>query len=219
MLRLGAKESLNCVVRPFIVLATADNFLSFEGTPRTSRDASVELSVTDFPVSFYPLTAEANLLALARLTGALRWQDSAGQHHVKVALDESHPTLTLAIPADAAAPMLHLSAEALADGRILTLPPLAVEETYLTLWHLPGFGAHTIRFSMATASAPEDRTIEVQAEDAQEAAQLTLRNDHPAQEWGYVALDPFHPGFRYRLLGHGEWSPWLSPLDYLEVTL
>jgi hypothetical protein len=207
------------VVRPFIVLATAGNFLSIEGTPRTSRDATVELSAMDYPVSFYPLTAEANLLALARLTGELRWQASAGQHHIQVTVDGDHPSLTVAIPPDAVAPMLYLTAEALADGRTLALPPLALGETYLTLWHLPGFGAHTIRFTKAEGSAMGDRTIEVQAEDAEETALLTLRSDHPAQEWGYVVLNPFHPGFRYRLLADGVWSPLLSPLDHTEVTL
>ena len=163
-LRLSMKEPLVYEVRPFIVLATADTFIALEGVARTADSTVLELSVADYPVCFYPLMAEPNLLAIARFTGEIRWQDDKRQHRFLINLDGAHPLATVAIPQHAIAPTLHLTAEALDDGRTLGLPPLTAEDTYLTLWHLPGFGAHTIRFSAELTVAGADQLIEVQAE-------------------------------------------------------
>ena len=217
-LRLGLKEPLAYEVRPFIVLGTTDNFIALEGTPRSAVDQTLELSVADYPVCFWSLTAEPGLRALASVTGELQWQDGTARYHVPVTLDNQHASIALAVPKTAVAPALYLTANALTDSATLAFPPLGLDDTYLTLWHLPGFGAHTIRF-VAAQFAGGDVQLEAQPEDVPITTRLTLRSDHPAESWGYVALNPFHPGFRYRLLPHMDRSPILSPLEHQEVIL
>lgn len=221
-LRLGPKEAPSYTVQPFVVVVTATDFLSLEGNAWTGQGATVELSVADYPVTFYGITGEPALLALARLTGELQWQAGEQQHRVPVTLDEQQPEVTIAVPQSAVAPTLHLQATALTDGQTLPVLPLPVADGYVTRWHLPGFGAHTIRFIARQAPA-EPFTIEVQTEDAAEAittsSRLLVRSDQPTAQWGYVVLNPFRAGFRYRRLPADDWSPFLSPLEQTEITL
>lgn len=218
-LRLGAREALSYTIQPLVVIATDNDFLSLAGSARTAHGTTVELSPADYPVTFYEISGEPALLTLARLTGALHWQAEGRVYQAPISLDEQQPTINLAVPEGATQPTLHLTATAHGDGQ--TLPVLAppVTDGYVTRWHLPSFGAHTIRFTAAVAPAAPIR-LEVQSADATAPpadAPLILRPDQPTATWGYVALNPFCAGFRYRLLPDGDWTPLLSPLEQTEI--
>ena len=218
-LRLGAREALSYTIQPLVVIATDSDFLSLAGPARTANGTTVELSPADYPVTFYTISGEPALLTLARLTGVLHWQAEGRAYQTPVSLDEQQPTINLAVPQSATQPTLQLTATAHSDGRTLPVLPPPVTDGYVTRWHLPGFGAQTIRFTTAVAPAAPIR-LAVQPEDAAAmpaGTRLLLRADQPTVTWGYVVLNPFCAGFRYRLLPDGDWSPFLSPLEQTEV--
>lgn len=221
-LRLSAREALNYSIQPMIVLATDTDFLSLAGPTRSGTSTTVEVSVADYPVTFYEISGEPALLSIARLTGVLRWQVGEQVYQTPVSLDEQQPTVTLAVPQEATQPILDLTATAHSDGRTLPVQTPAVADGYITRWHLPGFGVHTIRFSAAGGTATPI-ALTVQVEEAAIAASarafLILRPDQPTVTWSYVVLNPFCAGFRYRQLPDGAWSPLLSPLEQTEIIL
>lgn len=218
-LRLGVREALSYTIQPLVVIATDADFLSLAGSPRPGTSTTVELSPADYPVTFYEISGEPALLTLARLTGALHWQAEGHAYQTPVSLDEQQPTINLAVPQGATRPMLQLTATAYSDGQTLPVLPPPVSDGYITRWHLPGFGAQTIRFTAAVAP-PAPILLEVQPADAAAppaGTRLILRADQPTVTWGYVVLNPFCAGFRYRLLPDGAWSPRHSPLEQTEI--
>ena len=220
-LRLGAREALSYTIQPLIVLATDSDFLSLTGPTRTETSTTAELSVADYPVTFHEISGEPALLTIARVTGILRWQVGEQIYQTPLSLDEQQPSVTLAVPQGATQLMLDLTATAYGDGRTLPVQAPPVTDGYITRWHLPGFGAHIIRFTAVMPSAPillAVQTAEVAAADAA-GATLILRPDQPTVTWGYVVLNPFCAGFRYRQLPDGAWSPLLSPLEQTEILL
>lgn len=217
-LRLGMRMALAYQCQPFIVLTTATDFRTLLADEQRSSATTVELSVADFPVTFYSLTAEPALLALAHLQGVLVWEEETGKQQVPFELSEQMPVATIAVPNAAAVPIVEATAHALTTEIALPLAPLPATDGYLTLWQLPTFGAHTIRFTVTTAP-PVPLAVAVETADGTAEVQLFLRADRPTIEWHYVALDPFHAGFRYRLSPDGQWSSMLSPLEHKEIRL
>lgn len=218
-LRLGAREALTYTIQPLVVIATDNDFLSLAGPARNGTSTIIELSPADYPVTFYAISGEPALLTLARVTGALHWQAAGREYQTPVSLDEQQPTINLAVPQDATGLQLALTATAYSDGRTLLVLAPPVSDGYITRWHLPGFGAQTICF---TAAVPPTAPIRLDVQPADPAAPpaaapLLLRPDQPSVTWGYVVLNPFCAGFRYRLLPDGDWSAFLSPLEQREI--
>ncbi|MEF2277374.1 hypothetical protein V3W47_03625 [Deinococcus sp. YIM 134068] len=218
-LRLSPGEVPAYEVRPYVLLTSVT-----AGSPRTrvltgpSRPGSgevLELGVADLPAHFIPVAAEAALLERAVLMGAVAWTEADGEHHVPIRLERGRAEVSVAVPLGVE-PTLCLRAEALSRGASLDLPTSDIERP-VTLWHLPGFGAHRVRFVAPTGTSA--LSVEVETEAGGLPTTLHLRRDRPEAEWSYVVDDPFRPGYRFRPLPDGAWSPYLSPLAVREVTL
>ncbi len=221
-LRLLPGEPLTYTARPYLLLSSLvgsrPTTRVLTGSPLTGTGETLELGAAELPAKFCPLAAEPALLERAVLTGTVTWTEGAGEHHVPVRLDRARPEVCVAVPTGAE-PALRLRAESVTGGAALDLPELDVGERLLTLWHLPGFGAQTVRFIWVPTGDAPGLDVEVESEAGGPHTRLHLRRDRPGAEWSYVVDDPFRPRYRFRVLPDGAWSPLLSPLDTREVTL
>ncbi len=221
-LRLAPGEPLTYTARPYLLLSSLAGSRPttrvLTGPPLTGTGETLELGVAELPAQFYPLAAEPALLERAVLTGTVVWTEGDGEHHVPVRLERARPEVCVAVPV-AAEPSLRLRAESPTGGAPLDLPALDVGERLVTLWHLPGFGAQTVRFVWVPTGDAPGLDVEVEPEAGGPPTHLHLRRDRPEAEWSYVVDDPFRPRYRSRVLPDGAWSPFLSPLDTREVTL
>lgn len=221
-LRLSPGESLTYETRPYLLLSSVvgagPRTRVLTGPPLAGTGGTLELGVADLPAHFYPLAAEPALLERAVLTGAVAWTEGAEEHRVPVRLERSRPEVCVAVPTGAE-PSLRLRAESLTGGGTLELPALDVSERSITLWHLPGFGAQTVRFVWRPTGTAPGLDLEVEPEAGGPPTRLHLRRDRPGAEWSYVVDDPFRPRYRFRVLPDGAWAAYVSPLDTREVTL
>jgi hypothetical protein len=218
--RLAFGEDIRYTAQPYLLwtsrLNGAEQVTEGRGLERSCEGGQLDLSVSDFPVEFRRLSAEAALLAVAKIEGHAVWGIAPQTHRVAVHLDRNQPEVCLALPTGK---KLNWQLRAVSPDGLQDLGIDVFEsETSLSLWHVPGVGAHTVRFTCDTF---EDQIagigVEIQTQTGSPNETIHLRRGRNEVDWGCVVDDPFNGKFRYRVLPDGAWSAYASPLETKEV--
>ncbi|MFT3886762.1 MAG: hypothetical protein QM713_01170 [Arachnia sp.] len=216
-LRLAPLEPLAYDAETWMIVSADEGVYEAKGEPRHRTEQRLILGSDDFGVAFAHLSADPALLGLASIEARVvrgPWQSPSA------VLTADAPEAAFVLPAHEEsspleAPQLVLRATATAGGATIDLPPLPAAHTRLGLPSLPGWGRHEV---LVRNDGTEPVAVELADEPGTVSDVLSLAPGG-TRTWSWVALDPFRPGFRYRLRPVGDPGPWQGPLTAAELPL
>lgn len=217
-LRLAPGEPLVYEVSGFAILVDAAGVRRVEAGPRKAEGQVLNLNFVDFGLLPVSLEAAPGLLALASLSGEVRYSVDGRQHALPVRFDAQAQRLSLALPAAAEAGEIQLTATALAGEATITLEPLPLRSLRLDLGLFPGYGPQRASFSCVLPSAAAVVAIELLPETADEDTAIqtiAFRDGLTERVWRYLSRSPFAPGFRWRMVAgiDGSLNTWIRHPD------
>lgn len=213
-LRLSPGEPLSYVASGFAVLADASGVRRVEAPARPCAKQILNLSLEDFGLREVTLSAAPVLLSLAVVEGEARFRVQDVAHAVPIELTPDSPRVSLAIPLEAEAGEVALTARGLTGDAALPLPPLPLSSGRLDLGIFPGYGPQAARLTCRLPAPDALVAIDIAAV-APEADPETLafRAGLTEREWRYFARSPFAPGFRWRFSTGDAGAPWRQHPD------
>ncbi|MGG6240985.1 hypothetical protein ACQ4N7_20375 [Nodosilinea sp. AN01ver1] len=216
VLRLSPAEALAYTYSTYVVLRQGSRVQQLRG-PETPATASLlHLTLDQFPVTFVPVEAEAGLLAIATLAGLCRWRLGEQEHQQSFSITAAQPSLALALPQNAEAIALDLTATSLDGLHTLQLPPIESLHCRLGLHSFAEYGPHQIDITCALSDPLVAIELCPEASETQ-LGLVVFTPDNPRKTWRYWARSPFQPGYRYRRRGSTPWSPVQSPFQPLTL--
>jgi hypothetical protein len=190
-----------------------------EGAATSETTTALRLQAGDMPLDLIELSADADLLAIASISGTLSYTSPAGHAtSTPFALGTAQPRISVAVPRDATASTLDVDARPLAadGGTPLHLGPLPAGPLHVALASFEQFGRHTVAIDCTFGpNAPGPFAVELIADGRPESTDNIgvqfLTRDSPTATWEYVANSPFRAGYRWRARGSTAWSASAAP--------
>ncbi len=211
-LRLGSAEPLNYIVSAFAVWSCGRSTRKFDAAARALAGNWVQLQPADFPVKFTHLKAEARLLALASVQGAVRYTWNGKAMQQPFTLTAAAPEVAIAMPAEVNDATIAATAAPLDGSAALALPQMTTDRAHLDFTSFPECGPHIVTIECVMSDTDAPLFIEVIAEASiadlsATPAKLAFTADRLTNRWGYVAQSPFRSGYRFRVAAANAQSP------------
>jgi hypothetical protein len=219
-LHLSPLEALHYVTRTWADVIASGVPHHLLGDPVARTEAMIRFQAQDFPLSFLELSADPALLALANLSGAVRYTAQGGTSvSVPFVLTAALQRTSVVLPRDAADASLSVDALPLPQGgappaAALTLGPLPASGQHFSLGSFAGYGAHNVPVLCSFDSGSIGTfAVDLVADGQPEAniATFYLTRGGATANWSYVATSPFAAGYRWRVHPSGAWSQSLDP--------
>lgn len=219
-LRLAPGEPLNFQWRTQVFAQSGGAVQSFAGPLRRHDREHLTVNPDAFAVRFISVAAEASFLAEADIS--VECSGVRGDHPwvIKGLLDEAQPTLAFVIPAQVTDAVISATAKSRATGLEKRMAPCPAQALWLDPFCFEGSGARSLEircdFDDVAAEVWIECVAEDRVDDTTRRARIRLTPEFPRQQWTWLALSPFHSGFRWRwLMPDGssaiEWSNILQP--------
>lgn len=213
-LRFAPREDVRYVSQAWTLVEDAAGVREVTGPERPCTGERLVITPDDFGVRFVPVTADDALLALAEVGVTL---SEGGTRLGAVTLRRGAPDALFVLDplrdaAGATSPVFLIRLRSLRDGAVLDLDPAPAEALRLGRPQIPGWGPHEVRIEAGVTSGPLtalDLRPELAAED--DITPIAVTEAQPARLWRYLAADPLHPGYYYRLHPVTGPGPWLGP--------
>jgi hypothetical protein len=175
-----------------------------EAPRRKGEGEMLDLGVDDFPLLFVTVGASSALLKAAAIHGVCSGSGEGRPFSFRFTLSAEQPVAAMAVRAGAVLAPLEIEARELAGSAVLGLKIEASQSALLDLGSFPGFGPQRVEvecdFRGASAGLVAVDLVAEGSEDVAGASQtLAVTPASPRKEWGYLAVSPFHSGYRYRM--------------------
>jgi hypothetical protein len=189
----------------------------YESDERPSQDpARLRIGADEFPVSFFALSLQPRLRALAALRGSFSYTCEGRTFSGEFSLSDA-PSVVLCVPKQATDATFQLSLAPLAGGTPLSLS-LPAQSLCLDVSHFASYGQHE---QTATCDFPSEggRAVLLEITGEQDSTPTTIRLAPEQNEarFSWYAASPFQPGYRYREHKAAEWSAVQSPTKALHL--
>src|SRR5262249_27871602 len=126
-------------------------------------------------------------------------------------LDLNQSVIALTLPRDAEDARLNIDARARDNSRILSPGPLPVQALRLGLYSFREYGPQHVEiacvFDDTTPLFAIDLLPEGHPETPDEISVLFFTPAQPKKVWEWLALSPFHAGYRYRVHANADTTP------------
>jgi hypothetical protein len=225
-LHLSPLETLHYVTRTWadVIASGIPHHLLSDPVART--EAMIRFQAQDFPISFIELSADPALLALANLSGAVRYPAHSGAEvSVSFTLTTASQRASVVLPRDAVGATVSVDALPVATGGApasapLTLGPWPASAQHFTLGSFAEFGAHNVVVACSfDAGSIGTYAVDLVADGQPESNIVTfyLTRDGATAHWTYIAESPFAAGYRWRVHPAGPWSKSAGPGTPLQL--
>jgi hypothetical protein len=216
-LKMSAAEPLAYEFSTWAITQRGGGVERLENPSRKHEDATLDLSVNDFPVRFVTIEASQALLALAAIAGICRGEANSGPFERRFELTPENPAIGIGIPSEATLVPLQIEARERPGSKLLHLTVEAAQSAQLDLTSFREFGPHRVKIECDFGGATSGLlALDIVAEGSETSAAmqtLAFTAAAPEKEWAYLAANPFHPGYRYRVHSASGDSPlpWSDP--------
>jgi hypothetical protein len=213
-------------VSTYVALQTGDQIRQLESEPQSHRGDLLYLNPNDFPVNFFSIKAEKDLLAISTLKGKCFWEEDAIQDEILFELSSAQPWITLTLPKLVKSSMIEIQAISYQDLKNVTLKTLLVQSLQLDVYSFPEYGSQTVEIECVFERTTQAVIFEFLPEGIVETPEVAVpwlyfHPNQPKQKFTWFAASLFQSRYRYRRKSRDNrsmsspWSDYCSPFEPL----